>query len=126
MPNTIEWSEEEMQLLINLRRDRNEDYWRRFGRSKVPFWDELAAKIQEDLGTAFTGVQVREKFKGMVKECKVSKYICLKKRMRIIIFTKKYINFNFSYLKSSLIEYPEENGRMLVKFSGSSLKHHFG
>ena len=58
MPNTIEWSEEEMQLLINLRKERNEDYWRRFGRSKVPFWNEITAKIQEDLGTAFTDVQV--------------------------------------------------------------------
>jgi hypothetical protein len=73
MPNTIEWSEEEMQLLINLRKERNEDYWRRFGRSKVPFWNEIAAKIQEDLGTTFTGVQVQNKFKEMVKECKVSK-----------------------------------------------------
>ena len=53
MPNTIEWSEEEMQLLINLKKERNEDYWKRFGRSKVPFWNEIAAKIQEDLGTAF-------------------------------------------------------------------------
>jgi hypothetical protein len=26
MPNTIEWSEEEMQLLIDLRRNRNNDY----------------------------------------------------------------------------------------------------
>ena len=73
MLNTIEWSEEEMQLLINLRKERNEDYWRRFGRSKVPFWNEIAAKIQEDLGTTFTGVQVQNKFKEMVKECKVSK-----------------------------------------------------
>jgi len=73
MPNTIEWSEEEMQLLINLRKERNEDYWRRFGRSKVPFWNEIAAKIQQDLGTTFTGVQVQNKFKEMVKECKVSK-----------------------------------------------------
>ena len=52
MPNTIEWSKEEMRLLINLRRDKNEDYWRRFGKSKVLFWNEIAAKIQEDLGTA--------------------------------------------------------------------------
>ena len=73
MPNTIEWSEEEMQLLINLRKERNEDYWKRFGRSKVPFWNEIAAKIQEDLSMTFTGVQVQDKFKGMVKECKVSK-----------------------------------------------------
>ena len=75
MPNTIEWSEEEMRLLINLRRDRNEDYWRRFSRSKVLFWNKIAAKIQEDLGTAFTGMQVRKKFKSIVKDCKVSKYI---------------------------------------------------
>ena len=27
MPNTIEWSEEEMQLLINLYKERNTDYW---------------------------------------------------------------------------------------------------
>ena len=79
MPNTIEWSEEEMQLLINLRRNRNNDYCRRFSRSKVPFWNEIAAKIQEDLGTAFTGVQAREKFKGMVKDCKVSKILVKKK-----------------------------------------------
>ena len=86
MPNTIEWSEEEMRLLINLRRDRNEDYWRRFGRSKVPFWNEIAAKIEEDLGTRFTGVQVREKFKGMVKDCKVSKYILKKKNENNYIY----------------------------------------
>ena len=47
MPNTIEWSEEEMQLLINLRKERNEDYWRRFERSKVPFWNEIAAKSKK-------------------------------------------------------------------------------
>lgn len=75
MPQSIEWSKEEMQLLIDLRKERNEVYWMRFGRSKVPFWDEIAAKIYEDLGSVFTGVQAREKFKGMVKECKVSKYM---------------------------------------------------
>lgn len=83
MPNTIEWSEEEMQLLIDLRRDRNNDYWRRFGRSKLPFWNEIAAQIEEDLGTTFTGVQARDKFKGMIKDCKVSK-IHVKKRRLII------------------------------------------
>ena len=75
MPEVIEWSKEEMQLLINLRKERNEDYWRRFGRSKLSFWNEIAEKIEKDLGTKFTGLQVREKFKGMVKECNVSKYI---------------------------------------------------
>ena len=39
----------------------------------------FAMKIQEDLGTAFTGVQASDKFKGMVKECKVSKILLKKK-----------------------------------------------
>ena len=73
MPNTIEWSKEEMQLLIDLRKERNDDYQRIFGRSKLPFWNEIAAQIEEDFGTVFTGVQARDKFKGMVKDCKVSK-----------------------------------------------------
>jgi len=93
MPNTIEWSEEEMQLLIDLRRDRNNDYWRRFGRSKIPFWDEIATKIQKDLGMAFTNVQASEKFKGMVKECKVSKILVKKKKNEINYIYKKNIYY---------------------------------
>ena len=92
MPNTIEWSEEEMQLLIDLRKNRNNDYWRRFGRSKIPFWDEIATKIQEDLGMVFTGVQASDKFKGMVKECKVSK-ILVKKKNEINYIYKKNIYY---------------------------------
>ena len=75
MPTTIEWSDEEMQYLIDLRRERNDDYWRRFGRSKLPFWNEIAAQIQERFTTAFNGLQAREKFKGMVRDCKVSKIL---------------------------------------------------
>jgi predicted secreted protein len=75
MPTTIEWSDEEMQYLIDLRRERNDDYWRRFGRSKLPFWNEIAEQIQERFTTAFNGLQAREKFKGMVRDCKVSKLL---------------------------------------------------
>ena len=82
MPNTIEWSEKEMQLLINLRREKNEDYWRMFGRSKVPFWNEIVEEIKENLDTEFTGVQVRDKFKAMVRDCKVSKIRKIKGIMR--------------------------------------------
>ena len=90
MPHTIEWSEEEMQLLINLRRKRNNNYWRRFGRLKIPFWNEIAEQIEIDLGTKFTGIQAREKFKGMIKDCKVSKILINKKTIKfiLIIFTK--------------------------------------
>jgi hypothetical protein len=90
MPNTIEWSEDEMQRLIDLRKERNDDYWRRFGRSKVPFWNEIAEQIETDLGTTFTGIQAREKFKGMMKDCNVSKILVNKKTIKfiLIIFTK--------------------------------------
>ena len=91
MPNTIEWSEEEMQLLVDLRSEGNENYWRRFSRSNIPFWDEIGVKIQEEFGMTMTGVQAREKFKGMIKDCKVSK-----------IHVKKN-GFNYIYILLILI-----------------------
>ena len=72
---TIKWSNKEMQLLIDLRRERNNDYWRRFRRSRLFFWNEIVVKIQERFTTAFNGLQAREKFKGMVRDCKVSKIL---------------------------------------------------
>ena len=83
MPVTIEWSDEEMQLLIDLRRERNEDYWRRFRRLRLPFWNEIAVTIQERFTIAFNGLQAKEKFKGMVKDCKVSK-ILVNERINIL------------------------------------------
>ena len=56
-------------------------------------------KIKEDLGTKFTGIQYKDKFKGMVKDCKVSKILVKKKTMNFILigFVKIYIN-NFDIL----------------------------
>ena len=90
MPNTIEWLEDEMQCLIDLRKERNNDYWRRFGRSKVPFQNEIVKQIEINLGTTFTGIQTRKKFKGMIKDCKISKILINKKTIKfiLIIFTK--------------------------------------
>ena len=80
MLNTIEWSEEKMQLLINLRKEQNNNYWRRFERSKILFWNKIAVQIEIDLGMTFTSVQAKEKFKGMIKDCKVSKVLVNKKQ----------------------------------------------
>ena len=71
MPFTVEWSEVEIRSLVNERRRRNKDYYRIFGRSKVRFWNEVAEKVKEKTETSFTGIQCREKFKNVVKECKV-------------------------------------------------------
>ena len=56
-------------------------------------------KIEEDLKTTFTGVQCKDKFKGMVKDCKVSKILVKEKIMNFILigFVKIYIN-NFDIL----------------------------
>ncbi len=85
MPNTIEWSERKMQLLIDLRKERNVDYWRRFSRLKVLFWNKIATKIEEDLEMMFTDIQYKDKFKGMVKDCKISKILVKEKNNEFYI-----------------------------------------
>jgi len=74
---TIEWSEQEIRALIDERKRRNNDYYRIFGRSKVQFWNEVAVKIKEDTESNFTGIQCREKFKNLIKDCKVSKILII-------------------------------------------------
>ena len=44
-----------------------------FGRSKVAFWNEVAIRINQDLGSIFTGAQCKDKFKSLVYDYKVSK-----------------------------------------------------
>ena len=73
MPPVIEWSEQEIRALVDERKRRNAEYHRMIGRSKVTFWNDVAEQIKEDTGTNFTGIQCREKFKNVVKDCKVSK-----------------------------------------------------
>lgn len=75
MPQVIEWSEVEIRALIDEIKRRNADYHRMFGRSKVTFWNEVAEKVKEDTGTVFTGIQCSEKFKNLVRDCNVSKFL---------------------------------------------------
>jgi len=75
MTPAIEWSESEIRALIDIRKKRNEDYYRIFGRSKVQFWNEVAGEIYEVLGSEFTEIQCKEKFKHVVRDCEVSKIL---------------------------------------------------
>jgi len=75
MTSAIEWSESEIRTLIDIRKKRNENYYRIFGHSKVQFWNEVAGEIYEALGSEFMGIQCREKFKHVVRECEVSKIL---------------------------------------------------
>ena len=56
-------------------------------------------KIKEDLVMKFTGIQCKDKFKGIIKDCKVSKILVKEKIMNFILirFVKIYIN-NFDIL----------------------------
>ena len=71
----IEWSESKIRVLINIRKKRNKDYYRIFGRSKVQFQNEVAEEIYEVLGSKFMGIQCRKKFKHVIRECEVSKIL---------------------------------------------------
>jgi len=75
MTPAIEWSESEIRALIDIRKRRNEDYYRIFGCSKMQFWNEVVEEIYEVLGSEFTGIQYRKKFKHVVRECEVSKIL---------------------------------------------------
>ena len=87
---TVEWSEEEIQHLIDERRSRNVAYHRIFGRSRVAFWNEVIGKINEDLGSNFTGTQCSQKFKSLIRDCKVS--VNTKQRDILIVTTNKSKN----------------------------------
>ena len=50
----------------------------------------------------FTDLQIREKFKGMIKDCKISKILVNKKIIKFILIIFNNFDF-FSYLRSTLI-----------------------
>jgi len=71
--------------LIDLRKEKNIDYWKRFDRSKILFWNEIAMKIKENLKMMFTNIQYKDKFKRMVKDYKVSKILIKEKNNKFYI-----------------------------------------
>ena len=84
MPNTIDQDDNEVKLLIDERRNRNEEYWYMLRRSKLPFWEDIMGKIKEEFNMDVTAVQCQAKFKGMIKDYKVSK-ILIKKANDLIV-----------------------------------------
>jgi Myb/SANT-like DNA-binding protein len=69
------WNEQQIRLLINQRRYRNDEYYQIVGRSRVPFWDSVARRINRSAGSNFTGEQCRRKFDNLVALYYVSKII---------------------------------------------------
>jgi hypothetical protein len=71
----IEWTKEQMEALIKERKDRNTDYHRTFGRSRVEFWKDISETINNLFRTRLTGEQCRSKFKSLTNDYYVSKNI---------------------------------------------------
>ncbi|GBC01415.1 hypothetical protein RclHR1_41870001, partial [Rhizophagus clarus] len=56
----------EIRLLIQERRNRNEEYWNIAGCSKVSFWMSVAAKINSNFRSTYTAEQCKEKFQNLL------------------------------------------------------------
>ena len=58
-------------MLIDLRKEGNERY-HRIGRTKQPFWKEVAGKINQRFRSNYSAQKCRQKFNDIVKDYRVN------------------------------------------------------
>jgi hypothetical protein len=68
------WTDEETEYLIDQRMSRNDEFWDLNRNERDEFWQSIAAKINEIFGTTFTSLQVKTKWKNLVRDHLVSKF----------------------------------------------------
>jgi hypothetical protein len=68
----ILWTDEQTEYLIDQRMSRNDEYWGLSKADQRDFWENVASEINECFGTTFTHIQVKIKWKNLVKEHVVS------------------------------------------------------
>ena len=56
---------------------RNSEYWNLASRNRVEFWNSISVKINECFGTNFSGVQIKNKWKNLLREYLVSIFYVL-------------------------------------------------
>lgn len=66
-----DWSDAQTRILIDERRNRNEEY-HDLGRNRNIFWESIATRINEGQGTNFQGHHCKEKFRNLVRDYNVS------------------------------------------------------
>ena len=66
------WNDDQVRMLIDERKESNEQYHLLSGGSKRAWWNTTAGKINQRYRTSFTGQQAAEKFHGLVSSCKVN------------------------------------------------------
>ena len=87
------WTDEETEYLIDQRMSRNEEFWDLSSTKRMKFWESISVKINECFGTKFTAIQVKTKWKNLVKEHTVNIKFFIK---NICISIISYICFIFN------------------------------
>ncbi|GET55743.1 hypothetical protein GLOIN_2v1874283 [Rhizophagus irregularis DAOM 181602=DAOM 197198] len=64
------WTDRQLRVLINERKNENDNFHELSGNMKHNFWKGLASKINLEFGTTYTGRQCKEKFNGLVRAYK--------------------------------------------------------
>ena len=67
MPNTIVWDDYEVKLLIDERRNRNEEYWFMLRRSKLLFGKTLRRRSKKNLIQMLRQCNVKQSLKGWLR-----------------------------------------------------------
>lgn len=67
------WNEYEIKILIEERRNRNEEYWNIAGNSRTAFWESVASKINLQFQSGYTGHQCKDKFQNLIRDHMVRK-----------------------------------------------------
>ena len=69
----VEWTDTQTRILIDERRNRNEEY-HNFGRNRDVFWGSIATRINnnEVHGSNFLGHHCKEKFRNIIRDYNVS------------------------------------------------------
>jgi hypothetical protein len=73
------WTDEECEYLIDQRTSQNVEYWNLASRNRMTFWNSVAEKINECFGTNFDGLQIKFKWKNLLREYLVSIFYVLTK-----------------------------------------------
>ena len=66
------WTEEQLRMLINERKNNNEYYHTLHEGRRMIWWGQVSAKINLHFGTVDIAVQVKEKFQEIVRDVRVN------------------------------------------------------
>ncbi|CAG8576753.1 12258_t:CDS:2 [Acaulospora morrowiae] len=62
------WTDDQLRLLINERKNKNTEYHDIPGSSRVDFWNSMANTINDRFGTSYTGHQCKNRFQNLVRD----------------------------------------------------------